>query len=630
MQPVNVIDTLNYHEALDQLQAAAQQKLANGAGALFVTQCRKKLMDHYLKSIKKVAESVYPDNVAEIYKYYHCSQCARFMSRVGHLVVEEGGGLRSIFWDPSAVTDPFFKEVVALMKVYVEQSRIVTLYNPDGPYSTYKNVTQDDQGNTWNHFFIQQQFLRHRYAGLDREIKFDDVAKQMDRMQALIKIATTEVDLPTVMWIEQMFQARQIEHLENSEEALKAFGNLLSQLQVIQAMTHYQSANEYARETMLVNAIWCYAMRHKSVITLRKSLLGSLLLEAAKAMRNGQQTKAKEHGLISYWKAQSDTQKFRRTTAPASTGQLEKTANFLQENNWLPSLQQREAAEKDVPALWEAQDRWAPIKGQEISTQNGFSEFAARKGVETDPIKAPIKMDLGYFFNEVLMHVTALGMDMTDLHWKPALLNTMVDLEAKPIFKWDSEERRAPFIPWSYVDNFRALQIISDPSVKQNGRIILPVLSVTSSDTVGYHLRDHAQIQIMFLFHGITMPYAPHPALFAEACKGELYEHRRAIEDYSKSTQIPRAEGQQAIGITVNERHPQQQQEVGITLHARLNETGQAMFGAADIRFVIDGTGYKIRPDTSKYEVKRNRSALPETPAEAPAPVPSASSTLLV
>jgi hypothetical protein len=624
-----VIDSLNYHESLDQLQIAAQSKLAPGAGAIFATQQRKKMMHNYLLIVGKVASAMYPDNVSEIVKHYDCSQCARFMSRVGHLVIESEQGIESMYWNPDAVTDPFFKEVVRQMKQFVEAGRITTLHNPNGPYQNYKNFTAGEEGaEQWQHFFIQPQFLRHRYAGLDREIQFDEFHKTADRVNSLIKI-TKEVDLATVMWVEQLFQARTIEHLENSEATIKSFADLLANLSVAQSLVGYTSANTYAQETMLVNRIWIFAMKHRALAALRGSMLGKLLLEAAKLMANPNRTKAHELGLVSFWKEQTSTLNYRRTTAPASSGQLERTANFLQENNWLPSFQQREAAEIDVPALWQAPQRWTWIEGQQVSAQADFAEFAARKGVDVEQVKAPITMDIGYFFNEVLQHVEALGVDMTDLSWKPALLNVMADLTAKPIFKWDTEERRAPFIPWTYDSNFRAAQLITDKTVMHNGRVILPVLSITSSSVIGYHGRTPDNEALMFLFHGVGMPHAPRPALFAEAVKGELYEHRRAIEDYSGSTQIPRAEGQQSLGLTFGPRHPNQTGSVNITLHARLNDAGKVLFGARDIRFVIDGCGYKIKPVIDEDKAIRDRLA-PAEPVAPVAPAPEASASLLV
>lgn len=624
-----VAEAFKYHESLDELQMAAQSKLAPGAGAIFATQQRKKMMNHYLLSIEKVAKDAYPDHIREIVQHYNCSQCARFMSRVGHLVVEGEQGLESVFWNPNAVTDPFFKEVVKLMKQFVEQGRITTLFNPNGSYANYQNITKSDDGEqTWQHYFIQPQFLRHRYAGLDREIDFDEFHKTADRVNSLIKI-TKEVDLPTVMWVEQMFQARTLEHLENSEATIKSFADLLANLQVAQSLVSYTSANDYQKETILVNRIWVFAMKHRALAALRGSMLGALLLEAAKLMKQPNRSKAQELGLQSFWKTQTSTLNYRRTTAPASSGQLERTANFLQENNWLPSFQQREAAEVDVPALWEAKSRWTWIEGKPVSAQADFAEFASRKGADIEQVKAPITMDVGYFFNEVLKHVVALGVDMTDLSWKPALLNVMADLTAKPIFKWDSDERRAPFIPWTYNENFRAAQLVTDKSVVQNGRVVLPVLSITSSSVIGYHGRNPENEALMFLFAGVGMPHAPHPALFAEAVKDELYQHRRAIEDYSRSTQLPRAEGQQSLGLTFGPRHPLQQGEVKITLHARLSDEGQVLFGARDIRFVVDGCGYKIKPVIEGRPVLRDRQVIAE-PAAPAAPAPEASAQLLV
>lgn len=619
---------IQYHEALDQLQNAAQDKLARGAGALFVTQCRKKMMQQYLLAIANVAVEIYPDKVGEIRQHYNCSTCARFMSRVGHIVVRGEQGIESLFWNPDVVTDPFFKEVVRQMKLYVEKSRIVTLFNPHGSYAEYKGENTATDGTVYRHFNILPSLMRHKLA-IGGEIQFEQFNKQMDRVNTLIRLIK-EVPYEALVWVEQMFQSRTIEHLDHSEANLKNFMDLLANLQVMRAMTQYTVADEYTQETMTVNYIWLNAFRLGGLLTLRSSMLGKLLLRAAAITKAGNRTGAQQAGLVSFWKEQTSTLKYQRTTAPSSKSQVERASEFLQANNWLPSLKQREAAEQDMPVVWEAQARWTWIQGEPaVSAQADFADFAARKGVKPVDVKAPITMDVGYFFNEVLPLAESMAVDMTDLTWKPSLFNTMEDLTAKPIFKWDTEEKRAPFIPWTYNQNFRAAQIVSDKSIVQNGRILVPVLSITAASVIGWQGRASKDEAICFLFHGLRMPHAPHPALFAEAIKGELYEYRRAIEDYSKSTQLPRAEGQQALGLYFSARHPQQTGEVNIKVSVRLTAAGEVLYGARDVQFILDGTGYKIAPNVDKYPVITERTPV-DAPVTAEEPAPSAPTASLL
>jgi len=624
---------IKYHDVLTQLQQAAEAKLTQGVGALFVTQCRKKMAIRYAQAIVTAAEAAYPDRpdvVRDIRQHFNCSHCNRFLSRAGHLVYGGEHGITSLFWDPTVVEDPIFKEVVAQMKVYVEASRIVTLYNPNGSYSKYEGTTTSQNGTVWHHLYINPSLLRHVIPAFKKEIVFDEFNKQFDRVNSLIKL-TGEIDLQTAMWVEQLFQEKAIAHLDHSEENLKNFINLLSNLAIQKSLTGYTVADEYGQQTILVNHIWLNAFRMSGLTSLRGSILGKLLLRAAELVKGGQRSSvAQKAGLVSFWKEQTSTTKYMQTTRPSSKSQTEKTAEFLEQGGWLPSLNQRQADERDLPVHWEAKKLWTPIQGQELSAQQSFADFAARQGAKVAEVKQAVEIDLGYFFNEVLKHADALAVDLTDLTWKPCLINIMADMNAKPIFKWDTEEKRFPYIPYSYDQNFRVRDLVKDQSVNNNGRYLVPVLSITSSNLLGYTGRAGAgEAGLMFAFHGLEMPIEPAPALMAEGLKGEFYEHRRALQDYSKSTTIPRAEIQQAIGLMVNSRHPQQQGMIKINLHVRLNDAGKVLYGANDVMFYFDGTGFKIRPLVEEAPVITERTPV-DTPEPAKTPAAAAPAASLV
>ncbi|MNO12946.1 hypothetical protein D3C76_25660 [compost metagenome] len=601
-------DAINYHEALHQLTVAAEELLRDGAGVIFTTQCRKKLAARYMSVIISAAEEFFPDQVAEIRQHYRCSHCFRFMERAGHLVVADKHnefGVRSVFWNPEAVSDPFFKKVVAEMKQFVEAARIQGAFNEEGPYRNYVGTTSLG-GKSFDHFYIPQGSLTHRVPVLNKPISLGKLNQQLDRMTALQRLIK-EVSLETVMYVDSLFQAKTIEHVGEGAKSLEDLKGLLGTVGVAKSLPAYTSSDsEYVKETLIVNKVWMAAMTSFNLLALRGSLLGKLLIFTHKALLEGAR-ETQLAGIIKFWKTQTDGLHYMRTTREASESQVQRTARFLEEGGWMESLRQVEAAEIEIPVVWAAKAPWA-FEEAHVPVADDFGTFAARKGVEMEkPANQVNPIDLGYFFNEVLPYVDQMGLVATGLYFMPIMINRMADLNAKPIFKYDSEEKRAPFAPWRYNEQFNISQLIKDPSVQKGGEVVIPVLSVTTSSTLGYTMRSKEE-NIAFLFGGIGMKEAPRPALFAESLKSEFYEHRRALEDYCRETQIPRSTTQQAISMFFGPRHPQQTKSVGVIVHVRLNEEGQARFGRRDARYRFDANGYTVAPNVEQYTVITDRS----------------------
>lgn len=608
-------ENVHYHESLDLLKEEASALLSNGAGVIFTTNVGKKLNYKYLRLMHEAAVK-HGLNPEEVVKHFNCSTCARFMSRVGHLVVDHEGALRSVYWNPHAVIDPLMKDVVAGMKAYVESARIQNVFNVNGPYRNYTEVTNLG-GKEFKHYFIEKNVLVHRTPVLNVPIDMSDFSKKFDQVAAVIRF-TNEVNLDTVLFVDSLFQARTIEHVGASEKTVKDLRDLISNLQIAKCLPAYETANNpYDRETVLVNKVWMIAMKNTNLLSIRGSILGKLMTFVQDALSKGARD-AQIEGIVKFWREQTSGLKYMRTTREASESQISKTARFLDEGGWNNSLKQVEAAEKDIPVHWEAKQCWAFEEGDE-PVVNDFAAFAARKGVEVETKSKPKPIDLGYFINEALQYVDSMGVVATGLSFRPIMINRMADMDAKPIFSWDNEESRAPFIPWRYDHNFMIRDLRPEPSITKDGQTVLPVLSITSDKAIGYVGRRAEDTVVFFQFGGISMPDAPRPALFAESMKPEFYEHRRALEDYSRATRIERSATQQSISMAFGPRHPQQTETVNVLVHVRFNEQGQVLFGCRNAIYRFDANGYVIKPDFEKFGVITDRSgfmasAAPATP----------------
>ncbi|MCY1282874.1 hypothetical protein D9M68_18470 [compost metagenome] len=604
-----------YHQTLDQLHVASNELLRPGVGVLFVTQVRKKLNQHYLKLVRQAAISHNLPEVEAFVQEYTCSTCSKFMARVGHLVMGTDEGVKSIYWNPEVVTDPVMKTVVEGMKRFVEEARIINLFNTKGPYVLYEEHT--NLGNKpFRHFYMDQAVLTHRVPVIGQAIDTGRLTTQMDRMNTLIRLVG-EVNLDTVVFVDNLFKSRVIEYVGDNKNTLEQFMQLVMNIAILKTMPAYTAqVNPYSQETLVVNAIWKAGMRAMGLLGLRSSLTGKLLLRAAEILSKGASDNQVQL-LAAFWAEQTSGLKYKRTTAEASESQVAKTARFLEEGGWLPSLEQVEAAEIDIPVIWEAARPWT-FEEAHKPTDNGFAAFAEKKGAELASPSSIIPVDLGYFMNEVLPFTEELGMVATNLQFQPILINAMANMDAKPIFTYDSAEKRVPFIPWKYQQQFNVRDLQPGPSVIKDREAVLPVLSITTNKAIGYAPRNDEDL-IFFQFGGISMPMAPRPTLFAESLIPEFHHHRRALEDYSRVTEIHRAKTQQSISMVFGPRHPRQTGQMALIIYVRLNEEGQTRFGKRDMRYRFDANGWTIAPEFDKHTVFTDR-ALKDKVEAAPAP----------
>lgn len=608
----------DYETTIARLSESAAEKLDGGLyGVLFTTQIRRRLMRLWLDAIAKVAsQTMSPEEVKAIVQHYTCAHCAKFMERVGHLVVENGSETKSFYWDASAIDDPFFKQVVTIMATNVEESAITGIFNDKGAYATYTATTTDDEERVWNHHYINPSILLNRHPGRKSIFNVGEYRRQFAKLSTLVRISG-EVNFVTVARVIQLFRTKKLHSINNAIKTAENFGALLG------TITGLNMANEgkstYRITTDVENACWMFAARHPDLLSLRTSSLGRLLL--------GCSVPDNDDVAMAEWKAATNPLNYRRTSAPATEYQVTNTLKYLEENGWLPSFDQREAAEAEIPVHWVAERKWAPVVEDKGSAQASFSDFAKKSKEPTKPVDLG-EMDMGYVFNNILPSITSMAFDMTRIGCKPMLINAMVDPTAKPIFKWDKEGDRRTLTPWRYDTVFRCADQIVDNSIKHDDLVLVPVLSIGSSASIGFHAPSADPVLCIFL-HGLNYSYPGRPALFADSVKGELYDHRRAIEDYCASTTVPRCETQRALGLTLTPRNPVNHSPFLMTAHAVLNDEGAKLYGGREVTFTFDVNGYLDRPVLKMNEVIYDRTPKVEepTPPEEP-PAPSEPTTV--
>lgn len=600
----------DYHGVLDQLGRAAATVLAQPRGAFFTTQVSKQLFDRYLHLVATTAlEQRGKEYATAVRQQLNCSHCRRFFSRVAGVVYLDNHGAHSVYWNPDVVTDPVMKVVVAELKKFVEASRVKNLFDPEGSYKHYTEETNYGD-KFFRHFYINVDSLIGRNILDGTRLRRPDKSKFHGQVEALIKFAIN-TPYTAVLAMDQWFQARDIEHVGGSEANILRLKGLLSSIATIKNAESYRDMkSDYDRETRLVNLIWRYALSDTELLAVKNSILGKTI---ALLVDDGDITPGRLEGIKKFWKEQTSGLNYMRTTAPASSNQVEKTLLFLQENDYMRSLEQKEAAEADIPVLWSSTLAYTERK-PEPAAATSFAAFAAEKAkgapVGNKMFKAAGITDPGFFFNEVLPHVVNAAMLLPrGIEFKPLLINQQADPTSKPLFKYDTPENPCRFVQFSYKDSLRLVNLIKPDHEMVDGRLLVNILSITTPSTIGVD----ASKTLMFMLDGLSVDIIPRPVLFATEVAGELYDHRRALEDYSGVGTIPRAETQQALGLCIGQSHPKAVRSNMAGLEVRVTYTPEhaVLMGCPQGIYQLDVNGFIVEPETTKFVRHTRNGVLP-------------------
>lgn len=622
----------DYHKTLDELQAASNELLSKPHGVFFNTQVRKTLAAKFLFLISSHALEIQGEEFAvQLRKQLNCSHCARFFARMGSVVFLDNLGSHSVYWNPDVVSDPVMKKVVADMKRFVEEARVTSVFNMHASYSHYTEHTNNG-GKEFRHFYVESSLMVPHSPLTLQKLRMPDPGKLHAQVEALIKFSIhTPFSAAAIM--EQWFESGVLKHVGGSEQNLELAKGILATIATLKASPAYGVlSNPYARETAIVNMVWRYALADQNLLTLKNSLLGKTLAKVVELEKTGAAA-TNVATVQGFWKTQSSGLKYKRTSAQASSKQLGGTLMFLEENGYMPSLQQVETEEAALPVVWESKEKYTEVKKPaEVTTQASFADFAAQKtkpeGEDTPngPMRVPGVTDVGYFFNQIMPNVESMAMIVPgNTQLRPSFFNSMANPDAKKIFTWDTDENPCPHVMYAYEPLFRISEMAKPDIERQGNDLVINVLSVTTPETVGLD-KNNSTPSVIFLLDDLAAPGAPRPTLFAACLKGELYDHRRALEDYSNNTAIPRCDGQQAVGFPIGAFDPhmdRSRQMPSMELRVKYTPEHAVLMGREFAIYAISLAGYTVQPDISKYPrivdryVKVDEEALVEEPAPA-------------
>jgi hypothetical protein len=566
-----------YHETLNALANASRLPRE---GVMFNTQIRKKLMTTYLYTIATTAIKMFGEvEAAKIRQDNDCSQCARFMARMGSVVCFDGDNAVSVFWNPDVVEDPLMKAVVAEMKRIVEESRVVSIFNPDGQYSKYEPITVNG-GKTFSHLYYPMHSLYAENRDSYNRQKNACTNDTHQRLPALVRMLASQEHRLAALQVDCLFSAGKISHVGSSKEALESFNWLANKVSALESKPEYIKANKYTQETMSINLIWNMAMKMPGLVTVPNSSLGALIKRRSIPVNGEEQA-------IAQWKTITNGVNYRRPKVDASALQIQVTMDWLKENDYMRSLEQVPLLQEELPVIYKLPVKWtgratlAPTM-----TDSSFEAFASKAVGKDTPTIAPValSMDFSTFINRELEFVESAMVNLAGMSVMPVFYNRMGDLTAKPIFMMDTPEKRVPYIGFNYVAPLEARWLTKE-TTPVHAACQFPITAITSRRELGIHPEadyDNQPEEVYYaVLDDIVNPQLFQPTLFAASLKPEFYPHRRVLEQYMKDTFLAPVDGQIAVTLPfIQLRRGEASPNVVVVIEVTYNEQGRAARGS--------------------------------------------------
>ena len=178
--------------------------------------------------------------------------------------------------------------------------------------------------------------------------------------------------------------------------------------------------------------------------------------------------------------------------------------------------------------------------------------FAHLKDTQTKPgIELPTQnMTWVKFLANVLPQAASIKA-VAPSHGHYIAITTAADPDAKPILRWDTEERRNPFAHYVYSGGSSA----SRWSLKAGE--LVTVTAITASPSNWFGGQDSIdEKRAIFLLEGAVDKRISGSALFPETLKSDLHGIRSVIEAHSNKTPLGGIEEASACGFVLTPNSP--------------------------------------------------------------------------
>lgn len=393
--------------------AVAKQFAKMSKGALFTTAVDKdKMWETYLAAFPEGSNLIYRKRTE-----HDCSCCKQFIRAVGNVVAIEDGRMISI-WDV-IIEDQNYQEVADAMSDLVRSAPI------DNIFLHYKKTAGTDKSfeqivdgvKTWEHFFVN---IPPRFVINKKDIgtKMSDAHADHDVfLRSLVELTDDSVDTVLEL-IAQNSLYRGEEHKF-----------------VVNVFKVYKNTFDKIDESSKDNFVWSLIdATPKSVLRIRNSAIGTLLIDLSKGKELEQAVKAFESVVA--------PSNYKRPTALVTKSMIESAKKKIQELGLTSALERRYATINDITIN---NILFADRSAKKVITGDVFDELSESVSENRKSFDKVEEVSIEKFLSDVLPTAQTIELMMDNSH-KNNLVSLIapVDPTAGSMFKWDNK------FSWSY------------------------------------------------------------------------------------------------------------------------------------------------------------------------------------
>lgn len=384
-------------------------------GMYRVTLDKDKLWETYLNS--------YPEGTNPMFRQrteHDCNCCKQFIRAVGNAVAYKDGKVISI-WDVK-VSDPNFQIVVNKLAEFVRSHEVTDEFlHYEGTAGTDKSFEDLANGTRtqWNHFFVNipREYLKPE----------SDIATALNDTRTTRQVfqrALEEIDMESVDIVLDLIKQDLLYRGTENTFVIESFKGHLVKYQELQTQ---ESKDEYAWK--IGNAI------SGSITSIRNTSIGKLLVALTGGMSLEDAVNAYEFKVAG--------PNYKRPTAVATKGMIEKAKATLSELGLTSALQRRYAVMNDISIN---NLLFADRTTRKVLTGDIFDELADATPKSFNLKGKPQNISVSEFLKNVLPTAKSIELLLENRHTSNMVsLIAPEDSTANNMFKWDNK------FSWSYV-----------------------------------------------------------------------------------------------------------------------------------------------------------------------------------
>lgn len=479
----------------------------------------KSLYQHYLE--------LFPE---EERQQYRCKTCERWLNKYGQYVTIVDGLVKSMAFnvDVEAEGEPtnnVYAFVSALNKVISKCPVANIVVENVADYSFPHSGKFRHFNGTLNCASKELIFV---YQNDEERLGKEAEARELVRIlqSGLLRWGTD-----TVRAAYELFEYGELKHLTKFKNQFMKWHKL------------YTAFHETKNNNIKTNLVWeAMDFDNKDIIHFHTTAVGVLLDDIKDGnLRYG----------INQFRIRTEGVNYMRATEAPTEEQLEKAKKLVAELGIESAFRRRFATLADIQEWF-----WQP-KETEAATEAKGSIFDGLKTKEnkTEPQRSVVSggdISLMQFIAEVLPKAKALFVELRGGHYGRynfAQFTAQADPDAKPIYRWDSEEKRNSVASYSYQNG----SPIGQWSETVGQRVKVVGISLTPAvwggkETFSYQTPDRGMLLVL---EGWKDNVAKQSALFAEDLSHELRDVRRVVEAFSQANPLEQVEGQVVAGLQI-------------------------------------------------------------------------------